>query len=89
MEEFEKKLNKIFGIYYIAPHASPDGVHFDEPRCGDCFCTIQEVHTHASQKELKQRDKVLELIINTIDEIKDIMYKMPAVNIIHSMFALF
>jgi hypothetical protein len=31
---------------YLAPHASMDDKKYDAPRCGDCFCEIQQLHTH-------------------------------------------
>ena len=48
----KKKIEQILGVYYVAPHSSPDGVNFKQPRCGDCFCTIQKVHSHSSNQEL-------------------------------------
>jgi hypothetical protein len=33
---------------------SPQTVAFKEPRCGDCWCTIQEVHTRSDNAELVQ-----------------------------------
>lgn len=51
----KKKIEAILGIYYVAPHSSPDGVTFKQPRCGDCFCSIQKVHTHSGDEELVKK----------------------------------
>lgn len=52
----EKKLLSDLWIGVYSPHAPADGTTWDYPRCGDCFCTIQEVHTHNGQSlsEIKQ-----------------------------------
>mgnify|MGYP001595780817 CR=1 FL=1 len=47
----KKKIEKILGVYWVAPHVSPDGVTFKVSNCGDCFCTIQKVHTHSRNEE--------------------------------------
>ena len=47
----KKKIEQILGVYYVSPHAPPDGSNFKESRCGDCFCTEQKVHTHSENVE--------------------------------------
>lgn len=47
----KKQLEQILGVWRLSPHASPDGVTFKEPRCADCWCTIQKVHTHDERAE--------------------------------------
>ena len=50
----KKQIEEILGVYYVAPHASSSGTEWKHPRCGDCFCTIQEVHTHSRNVEYVQ-----------------------------------
>ena len=50
----KKEIEKILGIYYVSPHVSIDGKKWNERPCGDCFCTLQEVHTHNDGEELVQ-----------------------------------
>ena len=54
MKRIQREIEQILGVYYVSPHVSQDGVAFDEPRCGDCWCTIQEVHTHSDNAEYVQ-----------------------------------
>lgn len=57
-----EEIEKILGVVYVAPHSSPPGVKFNFTgnRCSDCFCTIQEIHTHSRNEEYIQ--PLLELL---------------------------
>ncbi len=50
----KKKIEEILGVNYVTPHSPADGVAFKEGlyQCGDCFCTIQKVHTHSHNERL-------------------------------------
>lgn len=34
------------GLYPVSPHVPPPGTEWNKPRCGDCFCGIQDLHSH-------------------------------------------
>ena len=51
MKNIRKEIERILNVYYVSPHASPSGTTWKEPRCCDCWCTIQEVHTHSNNEE--------------------------------------
>lgn len=48
----KKKIEEILEVYYVSPHVPMDGKKYKQPRCGDCFCTVQQVHTHSSRESL-------------------------------------
>ena len=62
LEALKKKIIEAnpekFGCYFVSPHSWADGESFDSPRCGDCWCTIREVHTH-SEKVFRLADVLL------------------------------
>lgn len=39
----------------FSPHAPPDGTKWEHPRCEDCWCTIQETHTHDETPKLGEQ----------------------------------
>jgi hypothetical protein len=51
MKISRKKIAEILGVYYVSPHSSIEEREWNHPRCGDCFCTIQKVHTHNGKGE--------------------------------------
>lgn len=68
MKETTKKqyvrdgVREILGITYVSPHAPPNGSTFTEPRCGDCWCTDQSVHTHATDSYLVKAENLISFI---------------------------
>ena len=60
--KLKKELNRIMDIRYVSPHAPMYGKSFEEPRCGDCFCTDQSIHTHAEDWYLELREKFISFI---------------------------
>jgi len=43
----EKTVEAVRVGSYVAPHVPPEGFESKYPRCGDCFCTEQDNHTHS------------------------------------------
>ena len=69
IRESKKKLIRdtvfeILDIGYYSPHAPPPDVTFPGPRCGDCFCTDQSVHTHANTGYLAKAERLITFIEN-------------------------
>ena len=58
----KKEIERLMGINYMSPHAPPYGAKFGEPRCGDCFCIDQSVHTHSEDWYLELREKFISFI---------------------------
>lgn len=49
--EMKKKIEQILEVYHVAPHAPAAGTTWKYNRCGDCFCTIQKVHSHSRNEQ--------------------------------------
>lgn len=56
------KVLEILEIDYVSPHAPMLGKEYDQPRCGDCWCTDQSVHTHATMSYLVKAEKLIDFI---------------------------
>ena len=63
-EIIKDELNRIMGITYVSPHAPnfDNKIKFSSPRCEDCFCTDQSLHTHSADWYLKLREDILAFI---------------------------
>lgn len=50
----KKEIQKILGITWLAPHSEPVGSEKVYPegtqRCGDCYCSVQMLHSHDGSK---------------------------------------
>lgn len=50
----------ILEISYVSPHAPASGTTWNKPKCGDCFCTDQSVHTHVTMDYLVKAEKLID-----------------------------
>ena len=59
-EGVREDLKSILNIQYVSPHAPMGGKIFHAPRCGDCFCTNQAIHTHSEDWYLELLEKLVD-----------------------------